>query len=94
MELTFEWNEEKDKENFKKHKVSFKEAKTVFNDPFLMTFPDPEHSISEQRYLNIGISSKGWVLIVIHTEREGSIRIISCRKATKNERRVYEEGSF
>jgi len=94
LELTFEWHEEKDKENLKKHKVSFKEAKTVFNDPFLVTFHDPEHSISEQRYLNIGVSSKGRTLIVIHTEIEGSIRIISCRKATKNERRVYEEGSF
>jgi len=59
--LTFEWHEEKAKENLKKHNVSFEEAKTVFNDPFLMTFPDPEHSGSEQRYINVGISSKGRV---------------------------------
>ena len=94
MKLTFEWDEEKAKENIREHKVSFEEAKTVFNDPFLMTFPDPEHSESEKRYLNIGSSSKERVLIVIHTERGVNIRIISCRKATTNERRVYEERNF
>jgi uncharacterized DUF497 family protein len=88
MELTFEWDEEKAKENLKKHRVSFQEAKTVFNDPFLWTFPDPEHSDIEERYINIGYSSKGRVLVVTHTERGGSIRIISCRKATASERRA------
>lgn len=94
MNLTFEWDEAKAKENLKEHKISFEEAKTVFGDPFLMMFPDPEHSDTEQRYLNIGSSSKGQVLVVIHTEREANIRIISCRKATPNERRAYEEGDF
>jgi uncharacterized DUF497 family protein len=94
MELTFEWNEAKAKANFGKHKVSFEEAKTVFDDPFLMTFPDPEHSHGEQRYLDIGSSSKRRVLVVIHTEREANIRIISCRKATMRERRAYEQESF
>jgi len=94
MKLSFEWHEEKAKENFKKHKISFEEAKTVFNDPFLMTYPDPDHSENERRYVNIGSSSKRRVLIVIHTERKTNIRIISCRKATTNERRVYEEGSY
>jgi uncharacterized protein len=94
MKLTFEWHEEKAKENLRKHKISFAEAKTVFNDPSLITFPDPEHSESEQRYINIGSSSKGRILVVIHTEREANIRIISCRKATTKERRVYEEGNF
>lgn len=94
MNLIFEWDEEKANANLRKHKVSFEEAKTVFNDPLLMTFPDPEHSFSERRYLNIGHSSKGRVIIVVHTEREASIRIISCRKATKSERRDYEEGNF
>jgi uncharacterized DUF497 family protein len=93
MELTFEWDEEKARENLKKHKASFEEAKTVYSDPFLWTFPDPEHSDIEQRYVNIGYSSRGRVLVVIHTEREGNIRIISCRKATANERRAYEEGN-
>lgn len=90
MELTFEWAEEKAKANLRKHKVSFHEGKTVFNDSFLMTFPDPEHSAREERYINIGMSSKGRILVVIHTERHGSIRLLSCRKASTNERKVYE----
>jgi uncharacterized DUF497 family protein len=92
MELTFEWDEEKAKENLRRHEASFEEAKTVFSDPFLWTFPDLEHSGIEQRYINIGYSSRGRVLVVIHTERGANIRIISCRKATASERRAYEEG--
>jgi len=69
MKLTFEWDEDKAKVNYEKHKVSFGEGKTIFNDPFLLTFPDQEHSEYEQRYINIGISRKGRVLILIHTER-------------------------
>ncbi len=69
MELRFEWNEEKAKENLRKHRVSFEEAKTVFNDPLSMTFPDPDHSSTEQRFVNIGWSSKRRVLVVVHTER-------------------------
>jgi len=92
MGLTFEWDENKAKLNFNKHKVSFEEAKTVFYDPFLMTFPDSEYSNHEQRYINIGISSRRRFLIVIHTERGENIRIISCRKATRSEQKVYEEG--
>jgi uncharacterized DUF497 family protein len=94
MNLTFEWDTEKAEANFKKHKVYFEEAKSVYNDPFLRTFPDPEHSDKEQRYLNIGYSSKCRILVVVHTEREGDIRIISCRKATGNERRFYEQKNF
>ena len=59
MDLTFEWGEEKAKENLRKHKVDFAEAKTAFNDPFSITIPDPEHSIGEHRYIDIGQSSKG-----------------------------------
>ncbi|MCI0696468.1 BrnT family toxin [candidate division KSB1 bacterium] len=94
MDLNFEWDEEKAKKNLRNHQVGFEDAKAVFNDPFLITFPDPEHAIGEQRYLNIGLSAKGRVLIVVHTERGGNIRIISCRKATTSERRDYEEGNF
>ncbi len=94
MGLTFEWDEAKATTNLGKHKVSFEEAKTVFDDPFLMTFPDREHSSGEQRYLDIGSSSKRRILVVIHTEREANIRIISCRKATASERRAYEQESF
>lgn len=93
MKLTFEWDEEKAKENLDKHKVSFEEAKTVYNDSFLWTFSDPSHSDVEQRYNNVGYSARGRVLVVIHTEREGNIRMISCRKATASERRAYEESN-
>ncbi|CAN2040571.1 BrnT family toxin [Candidatus Magnetomoraceae bacterium gMMP-15] len=94
MNLIFEWDKDKAKANIIKHKISFDEGKTVFNDPFLMTFPDPYHSDKEKRFINIGYSVKGRILIVIHTERNFSIRIISCRKASPNERREYEETNF
>ena len=91
MDLTFEWNEAKAKRNLRKHEVSLEEAKTVFNDRFSITIPDPQPSIEEDRYVDIGCSSTGRVLVVVYTERKSTIRIISCRKATKSERRVYEE---
>ena len=94
MRLIFEWDEDKAKANLKKHKVSFEEGKTIFNDPFLFTFRDDRHSTKEERYINIGLSANGRVLILTHTERQGKIRIISCRKATLRERSFYEEGSF
>ena len=92
MKLTFEWDEVKARENLRKHKVAFDEGKTIFNDPFLLTFPDIDSSETEERYVNIGSSAKDRVLVLIHTERQGKIRIISCRKATASERRHYEEG--
>ncbi len=92
MKLIFEWDEAKAKDNFKKHGVSFEEGKTIFNDSSLLTFPDIEHSVNEERYINIGISAAGRILIVIHMERQEKIRIVSCRKATARERRFYEEG--
>ena len=92
MKLTFEWDEVKAKENLMKHKVPFDEGKTVFNDPFLLTYPDVDNSETEERYVNIGVSAKDRILVLIHTERQGKIRIISCRKATARERRDYEEG--
>ena len=94
MSLKFEWDDEKARMNLKKHDISFEEAQTVFDDPLLMTFPDPNHSEVEQRYLDIGISSRGRILVVVHTERESRIRIINCRKATARERRNYEETRF
>jgi uncharacterized protein len=97
MELIFEWDENKAKQNLRKHKVSFEEAKTVFNDPLLITFPDEYHSDEEERYLSIGLSARDKILLVVHTEQEENekvviIRIISCRRATVSERRTYEEG--
>jgi uncharacterized DUF497 family protein len=92
MKLSFEWDEEKAKANLKKHRVSFDEATTVFIDPFSMTIPDPDHSADEQRYIDLGSSDKGRVLVVVYTERGSNIRIISCRKATLSERKLYDEG--
>jgi hypothetical protein len=92
MKLNFEWDEEKAKANLKKHRVSFDEATTVFIDPFSMTISDPNHSVDEQRYIDLGSSDKGRVLVVVYTERGSHIRIISCRKATSSERQLYEQG--
>jgi uncharacterized DUF497 family protein len=94
MVLTFEWDEEKAKANLKKHQVSFEEARTVFNDPLTITMTDPQHSIDESRYVDIGCSSRGRILVVVYTERRGDIRIISSRKATRSERQRYEESDF
>jgi uncharacterized protein len=94
MELTFEWDEKKARANFQKHEVRFEEAKTIFNDPLLLTFSDFEHSNGEQRQLSIGLSARGRVLIVVHIDRGKNIRLISGRKATPSERRIYEQGNF
>lgn len=91
MDLDFEWDEEKAAANLKKHKVSFEEAKTVFADPFAITIDDPKHSVGEQRFIDTGTSADGKILVVSYTERERKIRLISCRKATKTERKIYEE---
>lgn len=91
MTLTFEWDEKKANENLEKHGVSFDEAKTVFNDPFSVTIYDPDHSIDEHRYIDIGLSSKGRLIVVSYIERGEKIRIISSRKATKKEQKDYEE---
>jgi hypothetical protein len=89
MALTFEWDEEKSKRNFRKHGVIFEEAKTVFNDPFAITIADPYHSDEEERYFDIGLSVKERVLVVWYTERQENIRIIGCRRATPSERKTY-----
>ena len=93
MELTFEWDEEKDRSNRSKHGISFDEAKTVFNDPLSITIVDEAHSEEEDRYIDIGSSAQGRVIVVSYTVRGPNIRIISCRKATKSERLTYEQVS-
>ena len=90
MGMEFEWDERKAAGNLKKHKVSFDEARTVFSDPFSITIDDPEHSADEFRFIDIGSSSYGTILVVSYTERN-KIRLISARKATKTERKTYEE---
>ena len=91
MALTFEWDEAKGLSNQKKHGVSFDEAKTVFNDPSSITIADEAHSNEEDRYLDIGLSFLGRLVVVCYTDRPPNIRIISCRKATKLERKAYEQ---
>lgn len=86
----FEWDPEKAKQNYKKHRVYFGEAATVFYDPLSATFDAPDHSISELRLITVGFSSRGRLLAVLHTERKKNIRIISARTATANERRRHE----
>lgn len=90
--LQFEWDYRKADENFKKHGVAFDEAVTIFSDPMALTFFDTDHSENEERDRTYGISNKGHLLVVVHTERENIIRIISARKATRNEENIYPEG--
>jgi uncharacterized DUF497 family protein len=87
----FEWNDSKAESNLKKHLISFDEAKTVFYDDFARTFDDIKHSIIEDREIIFGYSNKNNLLIVSFTQRNDIIRIISARKVTKNERKLYEE---
>jgi len=87
-----EWDEEKAAANLTKHKVSFDEAKTVFDDPLYVDFYDPDHSFDEHRYIIIGKSRQGRLLIVSYTERDDVTRLISAREVTGSERETYEEG--
>jgi len=89
--MEFEWDKYKANANLRKHKVLFDEAATVFGDVHSRTFPDPDHSITEDRLITIGTSDRGRVLVVSHTERNNRPRIISARKAKPRERKAYEE---
>ena len=90
--LEFEWDEAKAASNLAKHSVSFDEAKTVFGDPLALTKDDPEHSFAEQRFIDLGLSLAGELLVASYAERAGKIRLISCRQATGTERKDYEQG--
>ncbi len=89
--MEFEWDPDKAARNLAKHGVSFAEAATVFGDPMAVTFADPDHSDDEDRFLTFGNSDEGSLLIVSHTDREERTRIISARRATRKERRIYEQ---
>ncbi len=89
--MEFEWDPDKAIGNLRKHKVSFNEAATVFGDFFGATAADPDHSDDEYRYVTVGLSNRGRLLMVAHAERRGRIRIISARKLTEIERKAYEE---
>ena len=89
--MTFEWDPGKAAQNRRKHRVSFHEAATVFGDPLTLTYQDPDHSVHEQRFITVGMSSAGQLLIVAHADSGDRIRIISARKTTRRERSHYEE---
>lgn len=93
--MEFEWDASKAAANLKKHGVSFPEAMGVFGDPLEVTIADPTHSRQEARFVSIGLSEAGRLLVVTYTERNGRIRIISAREAAPRERRQYEsDGKF
>jgi uncharacterized DUF497 family protein len=89
--VRFAWDPNKAAKNRKKHGVDFREAATVFDDTLSTTFPDPDHSVGELRFLTIGMSKLLRILVVAHTEVGDTMRIISARPATRRERRFYEE---
>jgi uncharacterized DUF497 family protein len=90
--MRLEWDARKAAANLKKHRVSFEEAASAFFDPLSATGDDPDHSIGERRFVTFGVSSKGRLLTIAHAEAGDGIRIISARKATRQERKLYEEG--
>lgn len=92
MSLVFEWDEKKAEQNIKKHRIAFEDAATVFGDPLSLTIDDPLHSTVERRFVTMGFSLRGRLVVVVHTDRSDRIRIISARKATARERIIYEEG--
>lgn len=89
--MEFEIDPTKAAKNLKKHRVSFEEAASVFGDPMAYTFADPDHSLGEERWIMFGFSHMERVLAIIYTHRRGKYRIISARRATRSERKIYEE---
>ena len=90
--LLFAWDEEKAASNLEKHGVAFEEAATAFGDPLSLTVADPDHSDNEDRFILLGETALGRLVVVAHSERGDKIRIISARLATKRERKDYEKG--
>ena len=91
MGLQFEWDPNKAASNLRRHRVSFEEAATVFEDRLSVTVADPDHSLEEERWITVGMSHSARLLMVSHTERGDHIRVISARALTPRERKVYEE---
>jgi uncharacterized DUF497 family protein len=92
MGLKFEWDRRKAAANRRKHGVSFEEAATAFGDPLSLTILDPDHSVDEDRYLLLGETANGKLVVVAHTDRNDTIRIINARPADRGERENYEKG--
>ncbi len=91
MALTFEWDDDKAIANERNHGVTFDEAATVFGDPDALTIFDAYHSTAEERFITIGFSNRSRVVVVVYTEREPNLRLISARRATPRERQQYEQ---
>lgn len=95
MALRFEWDPDKARRNVRKHRLTFEEATTAFEDDRSVTMPDPTHSVGEERFLLLGRTSRGRIVVVAFTERSAdidTIRLISARLADRGERHDYEEG--
>jgi hypothetical protein len=93
MGLSFEWDDRKAQENPRRHGVSFEESSTIFGDSFSLTIGDSLHSVEEDRFVTIGMSFRGRIVVVVHAKKGDNIRIISARPATPRERREYEAGT-
>lgn len=93
MALNFDWDNDKSRRHLTKHRATFEEASTIFADPMSVTIENPAHSSVEERFITIGRSGRRQMLVVVHTDREGHIRIISARQATRREKKIYEEGN-
>jgi hypothetical protein len=91
MSMTFEWDGRKALENSRKHAVDLEEAASAFLDPLSLAIPDPDHSVDEERWVLIGVSDKGRLLVVVHADRGDTIRLISARRASRHERQTYEQ---
>ncbi len=90
--MKFEWDDEKNKNNIKKHGIDFEIASRVFADPYRIEMYDMKHSIEEDRFITIGdVGGYTYIVVVVYTERYDSIRMISARKATEKERRKYHD---
>ena len=93
MALTFEWDDAKARANVRKHGVRFEEAATAFGDVLSVTVADPDHSLDEDRFILLGMTQQDRLVVVAHTERGATIRLINARLATAKERKGYEEGT-
>ncbi len=91
MPLNFEWDSHKAKINLAKHGVTFEEASTLFGDERTLTIPDPKHSHTEKRFITLGKSDQGQLLVAVHTDRGNNIRLISARRASRKERQSHEK---
>lgn len=89
--VDIEWDNDKNSLNKNKHRITFEEAATIFNDPLELTISDPGHSLAENRFISVGQSSANKLIVVSFTERGGLVRLISARRPTKAERTTYEE---